>query len=302
MGRVNAIEVRGLSKSFGNVVAVDDLTFEIPMGKVTGFLGPNGAGKSTTLRMVLGLVRPDSGNARVLGRDYRSLDDPARTVGALLDPDQFHPARTGRNHLRVLATAAGISSGRVDEVLEQVDLSGAAGRKVGGYSLGMKQRLGLAAALLGDPAILVLDEPANGLDPAGMRWLRGALRGFAGEGRAVFVSSHLLAQMTDIADDVVVINQGRLVTHASIGELLDRASATVRVVTPEPERMTEVLAADGAVVERLSADALRVGAPPEVVGTLAAKAGIPIFGLEEEERSLEDAFFDLTNTREELTR
>ena len=295
---MNAIEVQGLRKSFGRVVTVDDLTFVIPMGKVTGFLGPNGAGKSTTLRMTLGLVRPDAGAAAVLGRPFVELDEPARTVGALLDVNQFHSHRTARNHLRVIATAAGIADGRIDEVLDMVELTDAASRKVGGYSLGMKQRLGLAAALLGDPRILVLDEPANGLDPAGMRWLRNFLRAFASEDHAVFVSSHLLSEMAEIADDVVVIDRGRLVIHAPVTELVRHASGSVRVMTSHAERLEDLLAARGINVERLSPDTLRVRAGREAVGGIAAKAGVPIFGLEDEERSLEDVFFDLTRASE----
>lgn len=292
---MNAIETRGLSKSFGGVPAVDHLDLDIPLGKVTGFLGPNGAGKSTTLRMILGLIRPDVGDARVLGQAYGSLEDPIRSVGALLDVNQFHPQRSGRNHLRVIATAARFSEDRVEEVLEQVEMTAAAGRTVGGYSLGMKQRLGLAAALLGDPRVLVLDEPANGLDPAGMRWLRSLLRGFSSRGRAVFVSSHLLSEVAEIAHDVVVINRGRLVTHAPVADLLARASVEVRVVTAEPEHLADVLTARGIGVQRLSSDALRVSASPELVGKVAAEHAIPIFGLEQEERSLEDAFFEMTS-------
>jgi ABC-2 type transport system ATP-binding protein len=295
---VNAIEVRGLTKSFGDVLAVDDLTFDIPPGRVTGFLGPNGAGKSTTLRMILGLLRPGRGTAALLGRPFASLDEPARTVGALLDAEQFHPQRSGRNHLRVLATAAAIPRERVDEVLEIVELTGAADRRVGGYSLGMKQRLGLAAALLGDPRILVLDEPANGLDPAGIRWLRNFLKDFASGERAVFVSSHQLAQMADMAHDVVVLNRGRLVTHSPVDDLLGRASIRMRVVTPQPERLGELLTVRGIAHERLSADALRVDASGPVVGTLAAESGIPVFALEEERRGLEDVFFELTAAEE----
>ena len=217
---MDAIEVRGLSKSFGDVKAVDDLTFVIPAGRVTGFLGPNGAGKSTTLRMILGLVRPDRGAALVHGRPFPMLEDPTGTVGALLDAEQFHPKRSGRDHLRVLATAAALPPERVDAVLETVELGHAARRKAGGYSLGMRQRLGLAAALLGDPRVLILDEPANGLDPAGMRWLRTFLKTFASGGRAVFVSSHQLTEVAAIADDVVVIDRGRLVTHAPVEDLV----------------------------------------------------------------------------------
>ncbi|HYO61456.1 MAG TPA: ATP-binding cassette domain-containing protein [Actinomycetota bacterium] len=298
MASENPIEVRGLTKSFGDVLAVDDLTFDIPPGKVTGFLGPNGAGKSTTLRMILGLLRPQRGAALVLGKPFADLSAPARTVGALLEVDQFHPGRSGRNHLRVLATAAGIPAHRIDEVLETVELTAAAGRKVGGYSLGMKQRLGLAAALLGDPRILVLDEPANGLDPAGIRWLRNFLKTFASGGRAVFVSSHQLAQMAEMADDVVVVDKGRLVTHSPVDDLVGRASVTVRVVTPQPDRLGELLTERGIDHERMSADALRVAADGVVVGTLAAAESIPLFGLAEEQRALEDVFFELTGAHE----
>ena len=291
---LKAIEVRDLSKTFGDVRAVDGLSFDIPMGKVTGFLGPNGAGKSTTLRMILGLVRPDGGSAAILGTPYAALSEPARSIGTLLDTDQFHPRRSGRNHLRVLASAAGISETRVDEVLDAVELGAAARRKVGGYSLGMKQRLGLATALLGDPKVLVLDEPANGLDPAGIRWLRNLLRGFVSGDRAVLVSSHLLAEIAEMAHDVVVIHQGRLVTHAAVKDLLERASTSVRVVTPQPERFVDLLMARGIPVDQVSDDTLRVEAGREVIGAIAAEAGIPIFGLDEEERSLEDVFFELT--------
>jgi ABC-2 type transport system ATP-binding protein len=231
---MDAIEVTGLSKSFGDVRAVEDLGFSIPQGSVTGFLGPNGAGKSTTLRMILGLVAPDEGTALVHGHPFGRLDEPARTVGALLDTEQFHPKRSGRDHLVVLATAAGLPRTRVDEVLELVELAPAARRKAGGYSLGMKQRLGLAAALLGDPGVLMLDEPANGLDPAGIRWLRGFLKDFAAEGRAVLVSSHQLAEMAVIADEVVVIDRGRLVTHAPVAELVGDAS------TGDPRSLEDV--------------------------------------------------------------
>ena len=296
---MTAIEVLGLRKSFGEVVAVDDLTFDVPLGRVTGFLGPNGAGKSTTLRMVLGLIRPDAGRARVLGRAFTELDDPARMVGALLDVEQFHPRRSGRNHLAVLATAAGIPQERVDAVLDLVELSDAARRGAGGYSLGMKQRLGLAAALLGDPQVLVLDEPANGLDPAGMRWLRTFLRTFAAGGRGVFVSSHLLSEVAAIAQDVVVIDGGRLVAHSPVADLVERSAAAVRVLTPDPERLGELFDARGIRHERVSPDTLRAETSRETVGRIAADEGIAIFGLEEEEHSLEDVFFELTGSRRE---
>ena len=205
-----AITIRGLSKHFGPVRAVDDLTFDVAPGRVTGFLGPNGAGKTTTLRMVLGLVRPTAGEALVGGKPYAHLPAPRRTVGAVLETTGYHPGRRGRAHLRILAGAAGASKRRVDEVLDQVGLTGAADRRVGGYSLGMRQRLGLAGALLGDPPVLILDEPANGLDPAGMAWLRRMTRQLAAEGRTVLVSSHVLAEVAQTADDVVIVNAGRL--------------------------------------------------------------------------------------------
>ena len=206
----HAIEVSGLTKRFGPVLAVDDLSFTADEGRVVGFLGPNGAGKTTTLRMLLGLVNPTAGSATVLGAKLRELDDPVHTVGAVLDGGMLHPGRSGRNHLRALGKAAGIGDQRVEELLELVALKDAANRRAGGYSLGMRQRLGLAAALLGDPKVLVLDEPANGLDPQGIRWLRDFLRTLAAEGRAVLVSSHVLAEVAQTADDVVVINKGRI--------------------------------------------------------------------------------------------
>ena len=214
-----SISVRALTKRFGDMTAVDDLSFEVEPGRVTGFLGPNGAGKSTTLRMILGLVTPTDGTASVLGMPYADLDDPARTVGAVLETQSFNPLRSGRNHLRVLAAAEGIEDERVEEVLETVDLSGARNRNAGKYSLGMRQRLALAGALLGDPRILILDEPANGLDPLGIRWLREFLRRFAERGNAVLVSSHQLGEMEQMADEAVVIHQGRLIRQASMSEL-----------------------------------------------------------------------------------
>ena len=293
---MNSIEVRNLTKVFGRQTAVDDISFDIEPSKVTGFLGPNGAGKSTTLRMILGLVAPTSGEASLLGRRYAELNDPIRNVGAVLDTTQFHPQRSGRNHLRVLATAASIHAERVEKVLDLVDLRNAANKKAGTFSLGMRQRLGIAAALLGDPQVLVLDEPANGLDPAGIRWLRGVLRSFAAQGRTVFVSSHLLGEVSQIADDVIVINEGRLVTQAPVHELVSRTVSEVRVETAQPERLRDALEAAGIEVSIASHDELVVSASKEVVGTIAAEIGIPIFGLHQQERSLEDIFFELTTT------
>jgi ABC-2 type transport system ATP-binding protein len=213
------VSVRSLTKRYGDVVAVEDLSFSLSPGTVTGFLGPNGAGKTTTLRLLLGLAEPTSGAALVFGRRFRDLEQPVRSVGAVLESNDFHPARSGRDHLRVLAIAAGLPSARVDEVLELVELSAAARRSVRTYSLGMRQRLGLAGALLGEPALLVLDEPANGLDPAGMRWLRRFLRAFAAEGGTVLVSSHGLAELAQTVDALVIIDRGRLVATATLDEL-----------------------------------------------------------------------------------
>ena len=218
-GSTEVVTVRSLTKRFGDIVAVDDLSFSLEAGTVTGFLGPNGAGKTTTLRLLLGLAEPTAGEALVFGRRYRDLDHPARRIGAVLESNDFHPGRTGRNHLRVLATAAQIPLGRVDEVLGRVELAAAADRRVRTYSLGMRQRLGLATALLGDPELLVLDEPANGLDPAGVHWLRGFLRRFAEQGRTVIVSSHMLAEAALTVDEVAIIDHGHLVIAGRLGEL-----------------------------------------------------------------------------------
>jgi ABC-2 type transport system ATP-binding protein len=228
------IEVRDLTKRYGGVLAVDRLGFALAEGAVTGFLGPNGAGKSTTLRMLLGLTRPTAGSATIDGVPYRELRDPVRTVGALLEATGFHPGRSGRDHLRVLATAAGLPPARVDEVLDLVDLTGAARRRAGGYSLGMRQRLGLAAALLGDPEVLILDEPANGLDPEGVHWLRGLLRRLAAQGRTVLVSSHQLAEVAQTVDDVVIIARGRLVTQTTVSDLPDLERLFLDLTTGGP--------------------------------------------------------------------
>lgn len=297
-----AITVRGLTKRFGAVTAVDDLSFEVQPGVVTGFLGQNGAGKSTTLRVILGLVSPTEGTGTVLGMPYRDLADPARTVGAVLETQSFDPLRSGRNHLRVLAAASAIAPDRVDEVLEQVGLSAAAGRKAGKYSLGMRQRLALGAALLGEPRILVLDEPANGLDPQGIRWLRDLLRGFAAEGGAVLVSSHVLTEMAQLADDVVVIHRGRLVRQAPVRELTG-GSDELRVRTPDGTRLATVLRENGLRVRVAGTDELAVrGADASTVGTIAFGAGLPVLGLSEQETSLEDAFLELTEEEEEEER
>ena len=222
MAGMTIIQAHGLTKRFGSVRAVDDLSFSVQRGSVTGFLGPNGAGKTTTLRMLLGLVRPDAGTATIDGRGYVDLPEPLHRVGAVLEASSFHPGRTARNHLRIQALAAAVDPARIDEILDLVDLSRAAGQRIGGFSLGMRQRLGLATALLADPEILILDEPANGLDPEGVRWLRGLLRGFATEGGTVLVSSHMLAEAAQTVDSVVIIDHGRLIRQAPLASLTTR--------------------------------------------------------------------------------
>ena len=288
-----AIQVHNLSKAFGRTLAVDELSFEVPRGTVTGFLGPNGAGKTTTIRMLLTLVQPTSGRALVNGRPYSSLERPARHVGVLLDGAGAHPTRTGRNHLRVLAAERGIAPERVAEVLSIVQLSGDADRKVGEYSLGMRQRLDLAAALLGEPELLILDEPANGLDPAGIRWLREFLRSFASSGRTVFVSSHQLAEISQMADEVVVIHRGRLINHTSVEDLTRQGA--VRVRAPEADRLRRALIASGAtvhVVGTVRIDVLDLAA--EQVGATAAREGIVLHELTPRVSTLEDVFLELT--------
>jgi ABC-2 type transport system ATP-binding protein len=292
---MSSIAVHRLTKRFGHVLAVDDLSFELDSGTVTGFLGPNGAGKTTTLRTLLGLVRPTSGSATIGGLAYRDLDHPVLQVGAVLEASSFHPARRARHHLRVLATAAGLPSRRVEEVLAQVGLSDAAGRRVGGFSLGMRQRLGLAAALLGDPEVLILDEPANGLDPEGVHWLRAFLRSFADQGRTVLVSSHLLAEVAQTVDHVVIIARGRLVTQSPLVELTNRITRSVRVRTPQARALQGVLAARGIGAEITAADHLVATATtPEDVGTAAGAAGIVVYELTSEHSNLEETFLELT--------
>ena len=289
-----AISVRGVTKRFGSIAAVDDLSFEVRPGVVTGFLGPNGAGKSTTLRIVLGLATPTEGSATVLGMPYASLRHPARTVGAVLETQSFNPLRSGRNHLRTLASASGIPLRRVDDVLERVGLTAAARRNAGKYSLGMRQRLALGAALLGEPRVLILDEPANGLDPQGIRWLRGFVRDFAAQGNAVLVSSHVLTEMAQLADEAIVINRGRLVRQAPVSELT-RSAREIRVRTSEAERLAVVLREHGLAVTANGDGDLQVsGGDVARVGTLAFEARVPVLGLEEKQTTLEDVFFELT--------
>ena len=288
-----AIVVDGLTKRYGAVTAVDDLSFTVRPGAVTGFLGPNGAGKTTTLRMLLGLARPSAGHATILGHPFAALPDPARSVGANLEISGMHPGRSGRDHLRSLAAFAGLPRSRVEEVLELVEMTDAAGRRAGKYSTGMRQRLGLAATLLGDPSVLVLDEPANGLDPQGIRWLRTFLRGAAGEGRTVLVSSHVLSEVEQTVDDVVVIHRGRLVKSGPIATL--RTSLGVRVRSPRAAELAGALERAGATVST-EADRLIVrGKTAAEVGEVAFAASVPLHELTEEAASLEEVFFSLTS-------
>ena len=287
------IEISGLTKRFGDVCAVQDLDVTVSPGRVTAFLGPNGAGKTTTMRMLLGLVRPTSGTATVDGVPYARLTHPLRRVGALLEASDLHPARSGRDHLRVQARAAGIDAHRVDEVLAQVGLTADAARRAGQYSLGMRQRLGLAAALLGDPGVLVLDEPANGLDPEGIRWLRELLRHYAQQGRTVLVSTHLLAEVQQIVDDVVVIARGRLLHAGTLAGLEARVAPAVRVDSPDrPALLAALRAAHLRAGE--TADGIEVAdVTPARVGGLAFAAGVELHELVATGDSLEDVFLRL---------
>ncbi len=295
------IVIEGLTKRYGPVLAVDDLSFSVPAGRVTGFLGPNGAGKTTTLRILLGLVHATRGSATVNGRPYAQLAEPAQEVGAVLEATSFHPGRRARDHLRILATAARIPLSRVDDVLGRVGLTQVAHRRVGGFSLGMRQRLGLAAALLGDPRVLVLDEPTNGLDPDGVRWLRGLMRQLAAEGRSVLVSSHLLSEVAQTVDDVVIIADGRLVAQGPIADVARRAASQFAVLlrTPEPEEAERVLtAADLHVTLDGDGGLVVSGATPDVVGRAVAQAGLTLYEMRPLDRTLEDVFLELTTTRE----
>ncbi len=289
------IEVEALGKRFGRTQAVSELSFSVQPGVVTGFLGPNGAGKSTTLRALLGLIRPDSGTARVLGAPYSELPRPLEQVGAVLEASHLHPGRSGRDHLRVLASTAGIPRSRVEEVLELVELTDDARRRTKGYSLGMRQRLGLAAALLGDPEVLVLDEPANGLDPQGIRWLRDLVRTLAGEGRTVLLSSHVLAEVAQVVDEVVIIHRGRLVRKGSVAELQSEITAVTIVRSPDPKRLAMALAAAGIGFDRSDDGAFLARADAPKLGELAAAAGVVLHELAPERASLEEVFLELTS-------
>ncbi|OFP34843.1 ABC transporter ATP-binding protein [Corynebacterium sp. HMSC071B10] len=300
------IEVQGLTKHYGPVRAVDDLTFSVKPGVVTGFLGPNGSGKSTTMRMMLGLDTPTQGTALIDGAPYRNLPQPTHRVGALLDAKGVHPNRTARNSLLWQAQAAGLPANRVDEVLGLVGLSDVADKRVGGFSLGMGQRLGIAAALLGDPEYLILDEPVNGLDPEGIRWVRGLLRGLAAEGRTVFVSSHILAEMAQTADNLVVIGRGKLVADTSVAEFISSNSAVTTLVRTADEAALERLAAalgetrrgvDGAQRPMLEVP----NTASDEVGRIAFEAGIQLAELTERHASLEDAYMHSTEGHAEYT-
>ena len=290
-----AIEIRGMSKRFGKVEAVRNVSFEVEAGRVTGFLGPNGAGKSTTLRMLLGLIHANSGEGTFGGRRYEELPHPSAQVGVVLEEASFHPGRSGRNHLRVLAAAGNHPDGRVDEVLDSVGLTGAANRRVTGYSMGMRQRLAIAAALLGDPEVLILDEPANGLDPPGIRWMRDMLRSEAARGRAVLVSSHLLSEVAQVADDVVVLARGVLRASGPLESVLGGSDGSVtRVRAEEAVRLAGVLRQKGIVAEPDGSALMVRNVVPEAVGAVAAEHGIALSELVAVSRSLEDVFLELT--------
>jgi len=295
------IVVSGLTKHYKEVKAVDGLSFTVKPGRVTGFLGPNGAGKTTTLRMLLNLVTPTGGTATIGGRRYADLTDPMTSVGAILEASSAHRGRTGRNHLRVICAAAGLPVSRADEVLELVGLTPAADRKFKGYSLGMRQRLGIAAALLGNPQVLILDEPANGLDPEGIRWMRDLLQKLAGEGRTILVSSHLLSEMELLADDVIIIAAGRLVAQGALGEVVGNIGdvGQVRVRTPKPDEL--IAALDGATVTREADGALLITGPnAAAVGDAALRAGVALHELVTERPDLEQVFLELTAGKEAI--
>ncbi len=290
------IEVDRLSKRFGPVTAVDGLSFAVRPGRVTGFLGPNGAGKSTTMRLILGLDRPNTGTATIHGKRYRDLVEPLRVVGALLEAKTVHPGRSAYHHLLVLAQTQGLPRKRVDEVIDLVGLRGVADKRAGGFSLGMAQRLGLAAALLGDPRVLVLDEPVNGLDPEGIVWVRKLMKYLAGQGRTVFVSSHLMNEMALTAQHLIVIGRGRLIADCATNEFIARSlKRSVLVRSPDAARLTELLTAEGGLVTADNGQALTVaGLPAPRIGELAARAGLVLHELTPQLASLEEAFMELT--------
>ncbi len=290
------IEFSGITKHFGPVLAVDQLTFTVQPGRVTGFLGPNGSGKTTTLRMLLGLVHPSAGNATIGGRHYAELENPTSTVGAVLEATSFHPARRARTHLRMAARAGGHDDKRADEVLELVGLSGDAKRKVGGFSMGMRQRLELATALIGDPQVLILDEPSNGLDPQGIAWLRDMMRYLAGEGRTVLVSSHLLSEMAQTIDDAVIVSFGQLRAQGTLEQITSNLTGMVmRARTPEADRLCAVLTQANIAFRRLTGEEVAMdGVRPEQVGPLLASNQIILYELTQEGGDLESVFLSLT--------
>ncbi len=297
------IELIDVTKRYGSTVAVDHLSFEARPGEVTGFLGPNGAGKSTTMRLIVGLDAPTTGQVTVDGRSYRDLRYPLRHVGALLEAKAIHPGRSARDHLRWLADANSISRRRVEEVLDQVGLAEVAGRRSGGFSLGMGQRLGIATALLGDPGTLLLDEPVNGLDPEGIQWIRELLRSLADEGRSVLVSSHLMSEVALTADRLVVVGRGRLMAEGTVAEVVQGASTgSVRVDTAEPDRLRTLLTRDGAAVSFDADGTLTVTGPTaRDIGIVAGSAGITLYELSPQSASLEEAFMELTRDATQYT-
>ncbi len=295
------IKASGLTKHYGHRVAVDDVTFEVTSGRVTGFVGPNGAGKSTTMRMMVGLTRPDQGEVRYAGTRYTDLVNPARVVGSVLDARCMHPGRTARDHLRATAAMSGIAPSRVDQVLADVGLETAAGQRAGGFSLGMRQRLALATALLGNPEVLLLDEPANGLDPDGIRWLRTYLRSFADEGGTVFVSSHLISELSMFADDLVVIGSGRLLASESVEAITAANDVMVIVETPQSVELLDLLAAQGIQAEPLGHQLVVHGATRIDVSQVAFEHRIRLDQLSESTKSLEDSLLEMTSATAEFT-
>jgi ABC-2 type transport system ATP-binding protein len=290
------IEVRRLTKRYGPRTVVNDLSFQVEPGRVTGFLGPNGSGKTTTARMILGLTEPDAGSATIGGRTYRQLARPLREIGALINAGAVMPSRTAIEHLRWLAAANGITLRRAEHVLGMVGLESAAGRKVGGFSLGMRQRLGIAAALIGDPPVLIFDEPINGLDPEGIRWIRRFIKDLAGEGRTVFISSHLMSEMAMTATELVVIGQGQLIAAESVEAFTARADSSIRLRSPQLDDVAVALAIEGASIWRDGSALEIVGMTLEQVGAIAARVGAMVYELSPQRASLEDAFMRLTAT------
>ncbi len=296
----SVIEFRNITKRFGDVTAVDDLSFTVEPGRVTGFLGPNGAGKTTTLRMLLGLIGPSSGTATLGGLRYHDLPHPLATVGAALEAASFHPGRTARNHLAISATAAGLPQTRVTEVLHLVGLAEHGGQRVGGYSLGMRQRLGLACTLLGDPGVLVLDEPINGLDPEGIKWIRGFLRDMAAEGRTVLVSSHLLSEVQQSVDDVIIIAKGRLVHRGPLSSLETQVASQIVVDSPDRDALATALTQAGIAFSPGRTGLLATAADPGTIGHIAYTAGVEVSVLHRQKKGLEDAFLTLVDGGDSL--